>query len=412
MPGSGGSTFSFWNALAGSSWGRLMAFLFIWQILLSGPLETASGLIAMAEFSSALSEGFKTFNESHTVSYLFFAESKIGVTFGPARVLAILAGCLILFLLHRRIEGLGRLTVTLWLGVLFVIGWLLIEGALRFDPAVAFAWNDSAGKPAEFSWTGLGSAMRLAMYAYLGYYGICYLGDEVKSPGWTIPWSILLSAGLVAVLFIGLHVAMLGVVPWGTIPTKQPELDDFSLAAVFMEKIHGHWAVVLVTLCLIWSCFGSVFAGILGYSRIPYGAARHGHFFASFGKVHETLAIPHVSLWLVGLLTLAWSLFDLSTVIDALITMRIIEQFIAQTIGVMLLRRLQPDRPRPFRIWLYPVPCFLALVGWTYMYLTADWQFIGMGLSALFLGIVAFLIWSWPSRAWPFAAASNAAGVL
>ena len=256
--------------------------------------------------------------------------------------------------------------------------------------------------------------MRLAMYAYLGYYGICYLGDEVKSPGWTIPWSILLSAGLVAVLFIGLHVAMLGVVPWGTIPTQPPESENYSLAADFMTRIYGHahWAVVVVTLFLMWSCFGSVFAGILGYSRIPYGAARFGHFFAPFAKVHETLVIPHVSLWLIGALSLAWSLFDLQTVIDALITMRIIEQFIAQTIGVMLLRRLQPERPRPFRIWLYPVPCFLALVGWSYMYASAGWLYIGLGLSALCLGIVAFLIWSWRSRAWPFAAASNAGGVL
>lgn len=412
MPGSGGSYLYLLECFGRERWGRLMAFLFIWQILLSGPLEIASGLIAMAEFSSAFSDGFRSFNEHYTISHMFFADSKVGVTFGPARVLAILAGCLILYLLHRRIEGLGRLTVTLWLGVLFVIGWLLFEGALRFDPAVAFAWTDSAGKTAEFSWNGLGSATRFAMYAYFGYYGICYLGDEVRSPGRTIPRSILLSAAIVAVLFIGLHVAMLGVVPWGSIPTKEAELDDFSLAAVFMRKIHGHWAVVLVTLCLIWSCFGSVFAGLLGYSRIPYGAARFGHFFAPFAKVHETLAIPHVSLWLVGLLSLAWSLFDLQTVIDALVTMRIIEQFIAQTIGVMLLRRLQPDRPRPFRIWLYPVPCLLALIGWGYMYASAGWLFIGLGLCTLLLGIVAFLIWSWRGRAWPFTPASTAGSVL
>ena len=134
MPGSGGSYVFLLECYGRQRWGRLMAFLFIWQILLSGPLEIASGLIGMAEFSSAISEGFRAFNEAHTISWVMLTEPKIGVTLGPTRVLAILAGCLILFLLHQRIEGLGKLTFSLWLGVLFVIGWLLFEGAPPLRP--------------------------------------------------------------------------------------------------------------------------------------------------------------------------------------------------------------------------------------------------------------------------------------
>jgi amino acid transporter len=233
--------------------------------------------------------------------------------------------------------------------------------------------------------------MILAIYSYLGYYNVCYIGDEVRDPGRTIPRAIIGSALIVCVLFVGLHLAMLGVVPWSEVPTND---DSFSLTAEFMRRIHGPWAATLITLLLIWCCIGSVFAGLLGYSRIPYGAARQGHFFRVFAKVHATERIPHVSLWLVGAMMLFWSFFDLQNVINALIVTRILEQFVAQAVGVMILRRTQPDRPRPYRIWLYPLPCLLALVGWLYLYVSAGILYIGLGAATLVVGLLVFLVWS------------------
>ncbi len=186
----------------------------------------------------------------------------------------------------------------------------------------------------------LGETMILALYSYLGYYNICYVGDEVRDPGRTIPRAILLSAVLVCVLFAALHVAMLGTVPWReALAGRTRWQDEYSLPADFMGRLHGPWAVRLITLLLMASCFGSVFAGLLGYSRIPYGAARAGHFFQAVAHVHPRHLIPHVSLLLVGGLTLLWSFFDLENVIKALIATRILVQFVGQIIGLFLLRR-------------------------------------------------------------------------
>lgn len=405
MPGSGGSYLYLLECYGREKWGRFMAFLFIWQFLISGPLELGSGLIAIAQFSTGLSSEFAKFNKEKTITWPIWPDQGLEVAIGPTWLLALLVGAGILFLLYRKITTLGKLTVTFWLGVLLVIGWILVEGFLRFDPAVAFDFSGpAASMPEDFS-VGLGAAMRLAMYSYLGYYSICYIGDEVRNPGKTIPRSILLSAMLVSTLFVLIHLAMLGTVPWQSIPKSSSELSDFSLPAKFMETIHGDWAVKLITVCLIWSCIGSVFAGLLGYSRIPYGAAKYGHFFSALGKVHPEHAIPHVSLLLVGGLTLFWSMFNLATVIDALITTRIIEQFVGQIIGVVLLRKHQPDRPRPYRIWLYPLPCGLALAGWLYMYVTAKVLFITLGLGTLMVGGIVFLLWTRMTKRWPFAAA-------
>ncbi len=413
MPGSGGSYIYLLESYGRSKLGRAMAFLFIWQFLISGPLELGSGLIAMGTFAGSLTPDVKKFNDDHTVSASydlnnlvpeFLRESdpvSVGVSFGPTRIFALAMGLLIIFLLYRRITALGKLTVTFWLGVLGVIAWVLIDGAAHGDATRAFA-GASAGLPEHFP-RKLSVIVALAMYSYLGYYNVCYIGDEVRDPGRTIPRAILLSAVLVAALFIGLHIAMLSVVPWQEIPTEQQQLDDYSLPAEMMTRLHGdRWAPTLITLLLVWSCFGSAFAGMLGYARIPYGAAKQGHFYAALARIHPRLRIPHVALLLIGALTLFWSFFDLASVINVMIVTRIVEQFLAQIVGVTVLRRTRPDLPRPYRIWLYPLPCLLAFVGWLTLYLTSAPIYIALGLLTLAAGVMAFLLWSRLTRRWPF----------
>ena len=400
LPGSGGSYLYLLECYGRQRWGRLMAFLFIWQFLISGPLEVSSGLIAMAQFSSALSPSWQAFNKERTWEVPLWPEQHLGLSFGPARVAVVLVGAAIVVLLYRRITSLGWLTVTFWLGVLAVCVWVLVEGGLRFNPAVAFDVSGAATPSAAQVARNLGGAMILAMYSYLGYYQVCYIGDEVRDPGRTIPRAILLSALLVCVLFVGIHLALLGTVSWRAVPTDD---DNYSLTAEFMRQVHGPWAARLVTVLLMWSCFGSAFAALLGYSRIPYGAARYGHFFAALDRVHPVHRIPHVALLLVGALTLFWSFFDLQNVITALIVTRILEQFVGQVVGVMLWRYREPRRPRPYRIWLYPLPCLLALAGWLYLYASAGLFYIALGLATLLAGGAVFLAWSWSTRRWPFA---------
>jgi amino acid transporter len=408
LPGSGGSYLYLLESYGRQRWGRLMAFLFVWQFLISGPLEIASGLIAMAGFMAGAWPALASFNGDDPWKLVLLADPPLAVSVSPARLVALGLGVLILVLLYRRITILGRLTVALWLGVLAVIAWILVEGLLhsRLDVALDFS-GAAAGWPADFG-SGLGGAMFLAIYAYLGYYSVCYIGDEVRDPGRTIPRSILLSAVLVCLLFVGLHLAMLGTVSWHDVPTESPAVDEYNLPAKFMRRIYDDdWAPTLVTVLLVWTCFGSAFAGLLGYSRIPYGAARYGHFFAGLGQVHPRHRIPHVSLLVVGGLTLFWSFFDLQSVIDALIVTRLLEQFVGQVIGVMLLRRMQPDRPRPYKIWLYPLPCLVALAGWLYLYCSAGWLYIGLGLVTLLVGVLVFLLWAWLTGRWPFAVATD-----
>lgn len=404
LPAAGGSYHFLLESFGRKKWGRLMAFLFVWQILISGPLEVGSGLVAAAQFSTALSSDFQAFDKAYTQTFSFDIEEgkTIGLTLAPSRFLGFGLGVLILFLLYRKVTDLGKLSLVFLVGVLGALFWILAEGLPRLNIGVLLDPVKPEEMPKNFG-VALGTGMGLAIYSYFGYYNICYLGAEVKNPGRTIPMSILTSVVVVVVLFFLVHVAFMGVIPW-----RKAIMHKDNLAAEFMLRHHGPWAATTITILLMGSCFASAFSGMLGYSRVPYAAAQNGHFFSWFGAVHEVHKIPHRSLLLIGGLVLFWSFFSLDTIITALIATRILEQFVAQVVGLMILRRTRPDLPMPWKMWFYPVPCMIALVGWMYLYFSTGDIFMVVGAVTLLLGGMVFLIWSKRTQTWPFGEGESA----
>jgi amino acid transporter len=161
-----------------------------------------------------------------------------------------------------------------------------------------------------------------------------------------------------------------------------------------MERLYGPRAASGVTVLVLWTALASVFALLFGYSRIPYAAALNGDFFKAFGRLHPVGDFPHVSLLVMGGLSIVACLWTLDDVITALVTSRIIIQFIGQIFALGYLRKHRPEMPRPFRMWLYPVPAAIAFVGWVFLFLTSGWKFAGFGLLTLLAGIGAYWIWT------------------
>ena len=273
---------------------------------------------------------------------------------------------------------------------------------MHFNPHVAFDFPPGAFNFSLGFFMGLGVASRIGIYDYLGYYDVCYIGDEVREPGRVIPRSILISTAAVAVIYLGINLSIIGVVPWREFVPAAAHAESSFIVSVFMQKIYGRTVATIFTLLVLWTAFGSVFALLLGYSRIPFAAAESGYFFRAFGRLHPTKGFPYISLLVLGAISIVAGFFSLGTVIDALIVTRIVVQFMGQVVGLMVLRRRAPDLPRPYRMWLYPMPALVALLGWIFVFLTTQPQVIGFGLGVLLLGCVAFLLWSWRTDRWPF----------
>jgi basic amino acid/polyamine antiporter, APA family len=367
MPATGGTYVYLREAFRDTSLGRILPFLFIWQFIFSGPLEIASGYIGFGQYVGYFWQGMGT---------------------GATRMVSMSVGVLVIVLLYRRVTSIGKLTVVLWAGMLITVLWVICAGLSHFNPKVVFDFPPNAFRFSTGFVAGLGSATLIAIYDFMGYYDICYVGGEVRNPGRVIPRSIVYSVIAVAAIYAMTNLGLIAVVPW------REAVHSKFIASDFMARLYGARAASGVTVLVLWTALASVFALLFGYSRIPYAAALRGDFFKVFGRLHPTGDFPHISLLVMGGLSIVACLWTLDDVITALVTSRIIIQFIAQIFALAYLRKQRPEMPRPFRMWLYPLPAAIAFVGWLFLFLTSGWKFAGFGLLTLVAGIGAYWIWT------------------
>ncbi|HVW77882.1 MAG TPA: APC family permease [Alloacidobacterium sp.] len=388
MPEAGGS-YAFLREIYGRNGvGRWASFLYIWQLGFSAPLSIASGCIGLAQYAAylwpALGQNVLGLNHLHYTS-----------------VLAASICLLILVMLYRNLSTITRLAWILWAGVLLTIGSVILAGVMHFHAAqLSMPVGAFHLTPAFFQ--GLGAATLIATYDYWGYYTVCFLGGEVRDPGRTIPRAILISIAVVAALYLLMNISVLGVIPWRDV--VHGGNGHYAVVAVLMERTFGDTAARVIAALVMWTAFASVFSLLLAYSRVPYAAALDGNYFRVFAKLHPKHGFPNVSLIALGLVAACFCFFDLSHVIAALVAIRIILQYVLQQIGVIVLRVKRPDMPRPFRLWLYPLPPLLALAGFLFILFSrpeASREFIYAGVIA----ITGSILYFWRARRrreWPF----------
>jgi amino acid transporter len=413
FPGSGGSYGYLKEIYGPNRWGRYLSFLFVWQLSFSAPLSIASGCIGLSRYASYLWHPLEHTNFARTFrSPIGSLEISLLVT--PATFLAIATCLFCVFLLYRRIQVIGQLSKLLWLGVLGTIAWVIFSGITHFNASRAFDFPPHAFSLNSGFFLGLGSAMLVAAYDYWGYYNVCFLGDEVQEPARTIPRALIYSIVVVAVLYIVMNVSILGVIPWRELDAAAKSDTRFYVVSVMMERLYGPWAGRIAALLIMWTALASVFSLLLGYSRVPYAAARDGNYFRAFARVHPEFHIPDVSLIALGIVASLFCFLRLVDVIAALVVIRIMIQFLLQTIGIIVLRCKRPDLPRPFRMWLYPIPALLATAGFLYVLIERPdaLKEIRYALVILVAGTVVYLIRAYRQRQWPFVAQPSPEGAL
>jgi amino acid transporter len=374
MPGAGG-TYLYLREAFQYRTGRLMPFLFVWTAMFTIPLIMSTGVIGLVQYLGYLAPGMSSV-EIHAISLVV-----VGI---------------VLFSLWRRIDSIGAIGTVLWTVSLLSLAAVIVAAATHFHPSLAFTYPHDAFAFGGPFWAGLGAGLLIGIYDYLGYNTAAYLGAEVKDPGRVLPRSIVVAVLGIMAVYLAMQIGVLGVVPWQTAAKSD------SVASLVLERTWGKAAADVVTVLILVTAFGSVFAGLLGGSRVPYNAARDGLFFRPFAALHSRHRFPHVALLVMCLITAIGSFFTLSTVISVLLAVFVIVQAIAQVVALTVLRRRQPDLRRPYRQWLYPLPSLVALAGWIYVYASAGRTPIIFSLVVLVSGVAAFLVWARIEREWPF----------
>ncbi len=375
MPGAGGSYVYLREAYGPQKMGQLMSFLFVWMIFFTAPLSVATGAVGFAQYAQYL-----------------------GPELSPLTIQLIAVGlCLVItYALYRGIHTIGRLSFILMLVAVGTILWVIVSGLSNIRGELLVDVPDGA-----FSWSwdfvkGLGGAALIGIYGYGGYNNICFLGGEVRNPSRNIPFAVIASIAVVALLYIFLNTTILGVVPWRDAMASQHVVSDF------MEIVYGPWAANLLTYLVLAASAASVFALLLGYSRIPYAAARDRRFFSVFGKLHPTKRFPHVSLLTLGLGSTVFCFLDLGNIIQALIVIQVIVQVLGQIVAVTLIRTYRPDIHRPFQMWGYPIPSLVAMVLWLLVLVSTGVTIVALGLLVLALGVGLYLLRARRLSEWPF----------
>lgn len=375
LPQAGGSYNYLREAYGPRRMGRWLSFLMVWQIIFSAPLSIASGSIGFA-------------------NYLHYLAPRL--TSGDIRLVAAAFPLLLVVLLYRSIKSIGNLSLVLVTGVMLGCLWIALSGFFHLSAKRLFDFPPGAFHLDLIFWVGLGHATLYALYDYFGYYNVCYLAEEIRDPGRVIPRAIMFSILTVGLLYVSMTAAFLSVIPW------REAIQSKYIASVYIETLFGTAAGKAMAILLLWIAFSSVFSLLLGYSRIPYAAAKDGNFFGAFARLHPKGDFPHISLITLGLLASLFSLGRLNEVIGSLIATRVLIQYLPQTVGFFLLRFRAPELPRPFRMWFYPIPGIVSVCGWLYVLGTAARQSLLFALAVFALGTTAYMARARVRREWPF----------
>jgi APA family basic amino acid/polyamine antiporter len=280
--------------------------------------------------------------------------------------------------------------------LMIVAGGLIFGGAdfSRLSPVLPQGATAAGVIPA------FGTGLIASLFAYNGWTYSSYVGGEIKRPERNLPVSILAGIGIVIVLYVTVNLAFLTVIPFEQLRDSNHPATDL------MHIVVGPIGAVIIALAVMISTLGAANAVLLSCARSYFAMAKDGLFFEVFDRVHPRWRTPGNAILAQG--TMA-SAFAMSGSFSQILTYYAFLDYFFFTLAVgavMILRRTEPELPRPYRVWGYPFTpvLFLSICTWylgnTLVYRTAE-SLVGIGLTLT--GFPFYLHWSRRQRLQPSA---------
>jgi APA family basic amino acid/polyamine antiporter len=346
------------------SWGRLTAFLFGWAFL----------LVIRSGGTATLAVGFS-----------IYAGHFIPLTPVGAKITAV-GVILLLTLVNCRGVRLGA-TVQNIVTIAKVLGIAILIGSALFSPQPsALTWS----APVAFAWSDFGIAAIACLWAYQGWFVGGMVAGEIKRPERNLPLALSLGVGGIIVIYLSANLAYLHIL-------TVPEVAGAErVAALMASRTLGEIGASVVSLVILVSIFGALNGGIMGGSRVFFAMARDGLFFKKIGEVHPKYETPAFAILVQG----GWATFlALSGTYEKLFSYVIFSSWIFYGLavaGVFVLRKRQPDFPRPYKMWGYPVtPALFVLTAALFVVNTLVTKPVPslLGLVCVASGVPAYLFW-------------------
>lgn len=233
----------------------------------------------------------------------------------------------------------------------FGISYIDVENWKPFLP-------ENTGKFSEFGWTGVLTGAAVVFFAYIGFDAVSTTAQEAVNPQRDLPKGILLSLAVCTLLYVTVSLVMTGIV-------KYTELNVPAPIAVAIDATGKGlaWLSPFIKIGAIAGLSSVVMVLLLGQSRVFYSMAHDGLLWKSFAKTHPKYKTPYLTSIVTGLFAALFAGFLPIGLLGELVSIGTLLAFVIVCLGLIVLRKKEPDAPRAFRTpWVPFVPVLGALI--------------------------------------------------
>ncbi len=339
--------------------GELVAWIIGWDLILEYSLSSSSVAVGWSGYAVILLRELGITVPPRLVgapgtSVVLPDGTSVTALFNLPAVLICLA---ITALLVIGIRESARVNTTIVVIKVAVLVLFVIVGAQYVNTANLHPFiPPNTGHFGSFGWSGILRGAGIIFFAYIGFDAVSTASQEARNPGRDIPIGILVSLAICTVIYIAVGLVMTGLVPYTRLNVASP-------IAVAVQATGLAWLAPIINIGAICGLSSVILVNLLAQSRIFYSMSRDGLLPPLFAKLHPRFRTPHVTTAITGLVVaVASGLFPID-VLGQLVSMGTLLAFAIVCMGVLILRRIEPDTPRPFKTPGMPwVPIFGTLI--------------------------------------------------
>jgi APA family basic amino acid/polyamine antiporter len=326
--------------------GEIIAWIIGWDLILEYAVSNMAVAVGFGAYLNDLLDNAFGFHFPSAFSNPVMASGKLtGAIFNvPAFLLLMVLSWILVRGVKESADANNTMVIAKLLAILiFVFG---AAGAVKMSNWHPFMPN---------GWGGVLTGGAIVFFTYIGFDSVSTAAEECRRPQRDMPLGILLTLVACAVLYASVALVLTGIAHWSTLGNDAPVAN--ALKALGYNRIR-----FIVTVGALVGMISSLLVFQYGQARVWFAMSRDRLLPSLFSRIHPRFETPHVSTWIAGFVVgIGAGIFDIGTLGD-LTNIGTLFAFIIVSVGVILLRRQQPGRPRSFRVPLVPLVPIISIV--------------------------------------------------
>ncbi|NBX86961.1 MAG: amino acid permease, partial [Bacteroidetes bacterium] len=376
--------------------GETVAWIIGWALIMEYALGAATVSIAWSEYLNKLLGGGIPYEWSHSPLESITDTAGVlhhGIMNAPALVILLL---LTLLLIKGTQESAIVNAVIVFIKVaivlvFIVVGWQFIKPENHTPYLIPEGTIGHEGF-FKWGWGGVLGGAAIVFFAFIGFDAVSTTAQEAKNPKRDMPIGILGSLAVCTVLYILFGHVLTGVAHWSEFATAGKEA---SVSYVIKTYMSGYeWLGTSVTLAILAGFSSVILVMLMGQSRVFYSMSQDGLIPKAFGELHPKYKTPFKANWILFIFVGAFAAFVPGSIAGDLTSFGTLFAFVLVCIGILLMRKTNPELARPFKTPLVPLVPVLGILVCTAMIIALDAFTLKAAMVWMLVGLVVYFAYS------------------